>query len=244
MEEVRGFIVLLDISGYTRYVRAHNLRHVPFLGKSFQTTGEAHAEAVVTDLLEALINATSDILKPEKLEGDAVLLTAVVDDPEMFSRVLVERLQGLFHVFHERLDAIRFCETCLCDCCAQMEQLRVKAIAHYGPFLLKTVAGFREIAGQEVIRAHRLLKNEVKSDEYLLLTDAVVTLADGGKSLSMMPQVEVDKDLGETTVWVHFPVGRQPASGTSADGYFSRLRQMRAYFAAPRDRETLIPQAK
>ena len=55
MEEVQGFIVLLDISGYTRYVRGHNLRHVPFLGKSFQSTGEAHAETVVTDLLEALI---------------------------------------------------------------------------------------------------------------------------------------------------------------------------------------------
>lgn len=244
MEEVQGFIVLLDISGYTRYVRAHNLRHVPFLGKSFQTTGEAHAEAVVTDLLEALIHATADILNPEKLEGDAVLLTAVVDEPEPFGRVLVERLRGVFRVFHERLDSIRFCETCLCDCCAQMAQLRVKAIAHYGPFLLKTVAGFREIAGQEVIRAHRLLKNEVKSDEYLLLTDAVVALAGGGESLLLTPQVEVDKDLGETTVWVHFPAGRQLAAGAPVDGYLSRLRQMRAYFAAPRDREALIPQAK
>ena len=38
----------------------------------------------------------------------------------------------------------------------------------YRSFLLKTVAGFR-IAGQEVIRAHRLLKNKVRSDEYLIL---------------------------------------------------------------------------
>ena len=49
----------------------------------------------------------------------------------------------------------------------------MKAIAHHGSFLLKTVAGFREIAGQEVIRAHRLLKNTVRSDEYLILTEPV-----------------------------------------------------------------------
>ena len=132
MQEVQGFVVLLDISGYTRYVRAHNVRYVPFLGTGFKNTNEAHAETVVTDLLETLINATSDILKPEKLEGDAVLLTAVVDEPDTFSRILVERLRLVFEAFHQRLDELRFCETCICDCCAQMGQLKVKAIAHHG----------------------------------------------------------------------------------------------------------------
>jgi hypothetical protein len=244
MEEVQGFIVLLDISGYTRYVRAHNLRFVPFVGKSFQTTGEAHAEAVVTDLLETLINATSDILKPEKLEGDAVLLTAVVDEPDRFSRVLVERLQQVFAAFHKRLDELRFCETCLCDCCSQMAQLRVKAIAHHGPFLLKTVAGFREIAGQEVIRAHRLLKNKVQSDEYLMLTEPVVVLSDASSMLTMDSHTEVDKDLGETNVWVYFPEGSQVEQATSEEGYLARFNKMRAYFSTPRDRAALVPAAK
>ena len=73
MQEVEGFIVLLDISGYTRYIRSHNLRHVPVVGKHFRETSEAHAEKVVSDLLETLINATSDLLTLEKLEEEATL---------------------------------------------------------------------------------------------------------------------------------------------------------------------------
>ena len=244
MQEVQGFIVLLDISGYTRYVRAHNLRHVPVMGKRLQTMGEAHAEAVVTDLLETLITATSDILRPEKLEGDAVLLTAIVDDPDAFSKTLLARLQYVFQAFHKRLNEIIFCETCLCDCCTQMHKLRVKAIAHHGPFLLKKVAGFREIAGQEVIRAHRLLKNEVQSNEYLLLTDAIVSRLGEHRGLEMQSHTESDKDLGETRVWVHFPEDHSLTQMPSEDGYFTRLGKMQKYFAAPRDRDALMPAAK
>jgi len=244
MQEVEGFIVLLDISGYTRYIRSHNLRHVPVVGKHFRETSEAHGEKVVTDLLEALINATSDLLTPEKLEGDAVLMTAVVEDQEGFARLLVNRLETVFQAFHDRIAQIVFCTTCLCDCCSQMGELRVKAIAHHGPFLLKKVAHFREIAGQEVIRAHRLLKNNVDSDEYLMLTDAVASLAEAPSVLSMESHEEVDKDLGVTKVWVHFPEDHSRLSEPPTGAYLQRLRQMYAYFDEPLDRNTLIPAAK
>ena len=49
MEAVQGFIVLLDISGYTRYVRAHNTRYVPFIGKRFKTTGDRGEVPVFED---------------------------------------------------------------------------------------------------------------------------------------------------------------------------------------------------
>ena len=244
MKEVEGFIVLLDISGYTRYIRSHNLRHVPVVGKHFRETSESHAEAVVTDLLEALINATSDLLHPEKLEGDAVLMTAIVEDKERFSRLLVARLQDVFKVFHQRIAEIVFVETCLCDCCSQMEELRVKAIAHHGSFLLKKVASFREIAGQEVIRAHRLLKNEVNSNEYLMLTDAVASLAEAPSVLSMESHIETDKDLGTTKVWVHFPENHSALGAPPTEPYLQRLRQMYAYFEDSKDRAALIPAAK
>lgn len=244
MKEVQGFIVLLDISGYTRYVRSHNLRFVPGVGKHFRATSEAHAEKVVTDLLEALINATSQLLHPEKLEGDAVLLTAVVEDEAAFARELLECLQAVFKAFHTRIYELVFCQTCLCDCCSQIEQLKVKAIAHHGPYLLKTVAGFREIAGQEVIRAHRLLKNEVDSDEYLMLTDAVATLANAPDRIDMSAHEEMDPNLGATKVWVHFPKDHSQMSQPYTEPYFSRLGHMQSYFKEPGDRASLIPAAK
>jgi len=244
MRQVEGFIVLLDISGYTNYVRSHNLRFVPVVGKHFRETSEAHAEQVVTDLLEALINCTADLLRAEKLEGDAVLLTAVPEDAEAFSPILVQRLREVFVAFHHRLGEIAFCTTCLCDCCSHMEALRVKAIAHYGPFLIKEVAGFREIAGQEVIRAHRLLKNTVESDEYLMLTDAVAGLSGAGQSLSMSRHEEEDPSLGTTGVWVHFPKDHSLFRTVEGGTYVQRLNQMWSYFDEEKSRDSLIPAAK
>lgn len=244
MQEVQGFIVLLDISGYTQYVRSHNLRWVPGLGKHFQATSEAHAEKVVTDLLETLIHSTSELLHPEKLEGDAVLLTAVVEDESAFANELVECLERVFRAFHTRIHELMFCQACLCDCCSQMQELKVKAIAHHGPYLLKTVAGFREIAGQEVIRAHRLLKNDVDSNEYLMVTDAVRRLMDPPSKLSMNAHQEIDPNLGETKVWVHFPPDHSQLDQAHTDSYRARHQKMESYFSAPPDRDALIPAAK
>ena len=243
MKTVSGFIVLLDISGYTRFVRAHNLGVIPALGRRFQSTGEAHAETIVTDLLETLIKATDDLLKPEKLEGDAVLLTAITDRPMDEGRQLIERLQGIFDVFRRRLHELQFCQTCLCDCCAQMDQLRVKGVVHHGQFLLKSVAGFREIAGQAVIRAHRLLKNEVVGDEYLLITDAVAKLCESNTGHGFARHVETDEDLGETVVWVHHPKTPTMIDVINHGGYLTRFKKMKAYFAEPRDRSGLLSAA-
>ena len=244
MQEVQGFIVLLDISGYTRYIRSHNLRHVPGIGKRFREMSEAHGEKVVSDLLETLINATSHLLHPEKLEGDAVLLTAIAEDDQAFAVKLIDCLQGVFEAFHKRIEELMFVQTCMCDCCSHMRALKVKAIAHHGPYLLKTVAGFREIAGQEVIRAHRLLKNEVDSNEYLMLTDAVVSLAGASDTLSMTSHEESDPDLGQTTVWVHFPDDHSGLDKANPDSAFSRWRRMEHYFGEHIDREALISAAK
>ena len=230
MRQVQGFIVLLDISGYTRFVRSHNLRHIPLYGSHFRRMSEAHAEQIVTDLLETLVHTMGDLMRVEKLEGDAVLLSATPEEPEAFALTLVDRLHDIFPAFHSRIHELAFCRTCLCDCCAQMGELRVKAIGHYGAFLIKEVLGHRELAGQELIRAHRLMKNKVQSQEYLLLTDALVQLGEVEGALEMHSHVERDPDLGACRVWVHQPPSHSVFEGEHAESYFSRVRKMWTYF--------------
>jgi hypothetical protein len=53
-----------------------------------------------------------------------------------------------------------------------MVSLRLKLIGHYGVAVRSQMAGFDELSGVDVILLHRLLKNEVPSSEYILLTDA------------------------------------------------------------------------
>ena len=47
----QGFIVLVDISGYTKFIRMHKMRKIPFFGKKFEKNNLAHAETVISDLL-------------------------------------------------------------------------------------------------------------------------------------------------------------------------------------------------
>tara|TARA_B100002051_G_C16648505_1_gene592617 strand:- start:705 stop:887 length:183 start_codon:yes stop_codon:yes gene_type:complete len=47
MDSITGFIVLADISGYTKFVRSHNMNKIPFIGKQFMKTSESHAEHII-----------------------------------------------------------------------------------------------------------------------------------------------------------------------------------------------------
>ena len=173
MRASKGYLVLVDISGYTAFVRSHTMKVIPVLGKRMKHTSQIHAETVITDLLETIIAAVDSRLTLNKLEGDAALFyRESTGAPDECDAVLTTLL-NLFSVFNQRLQDIMFCQTCLCDCCSQMNQLKVKTLIHYGEFLVKRVAQFEEIAGQDVILIHRLLKNSVPSNEYLLLTQPV-----------------------------------------------------------------------
>src|SRR3712207_4267282 len=61
-------LVLADISGYTAFLREHA-----------RTQTVLHAEAIITDLLEAVIDSAEYPLTLAKLEGDAAFFYALSD---------------------------------------------------------------------------------------------------------------------------------------------------------------------
>ena len=67
-----GYLLIADISGYTNFVKLHNLRQKNVLGKIIADNFEFHAEAIVSDLLEAVIEVIEPTLKLNKLEGDVI----------------------------------------------------------------------------------------------------------------------------------------------------------------------------
>ncbi len=146
-------IVVLDISGYTGFTRAHGLASL-------------HAEGIVSDLLETVIDATGAPLVVNKLEGDAVLAYAEATA----GPAAIGQIPRVMRAFRAKRDELIFCRACFCDACRAMGDLRLKAIVHRGPTVIKSVGGFEEIGGESVIVAHRLLKNSVEAEEYLLLT--------------------------------------------------------------------------
>jgi hypothetical protein len=168
MRSTRAVLLILDISGYTRFIhqRAVSLEH---------------AEGIITELIEAVIDEADLPLKVNKLEGDAALLFAeCAPDPALQLRQTFLQLGRFFAAFSQRLEHIRRKRGhCGCDACANVEQLQLKALLHQGPIVIKQVRQFEEIAGDAVILLHRLLKNDVPASQYLLLTaDARQPLGD------------------------------------------------------------------
>jgi class 3 adenylate cyclase len=160
MELHPASVVVIDISGYTQFIKLHRVAII-------------HAETVISELLEAVIAAASLPLRLNKIEGDAALFYARTDERTGGSGALVAQLQAFFDVFNRReLELVSECRVCVCDACSQANQLRLKIIAHHGDVVFKQVQNQLEIAGETVVIAHRLLKNTVPGDEYLLVTES------------------------------------------------------------------------
>lgn len=192
MEIKRSALVLVDISGYTQFVRYHNMALL-------------HAEQIITELLEAVINAARYPLKLAKLEGDAAFLYAVSEgDDAATAHDVAQQLEALFAGFYARAATLAESPICPCDACGQIRQLRLKIIAHFGEVVFKRVQNFDELAGESVITAHRLLKNSVPAKEYVLMTETFYRLlgAQGGQPAET--RVERYPDIGDVTVKVFY----------------------------------------
>lgn len=159
MEIKTAVIVITDISGYTQFIHQYN--------KSL-----LHAEALISELIHAIIQSSKHPLMINKLEGDAVLFVALTNDAEKVAvtKDIVEQSQMFFENFKLKQRELIGSRLCDCDACKNLEKLQLKIIMHIGQVLIKKIQQFEEIAGTDVIVAHRLLKNSIDANEYLLMT--------------------------------------------------------------------------
>jgi len=155
----KAVTVLADISGYTRFIKLHGM-------------ALAHAESVITELLDSIIDHSEHPLKLNKLEGDAVLFYALADEkPEEVAENVLRQVNGFFKAFSTRKQEIGVDALCNCDGCFEAVHLNLKAVVNFGDVVVRKVRQFEEISGTSVIVAHRLMKNSVPLDEYVLLAE-------------------------------------------------------------------------
>lgn len=191
LEAKASLLVIADISGFTRFVNETEI---------------THSQHIVAELLEAVIAADFLGLTVAEIEGDAVLFYRY---QRMASRAEVLQLsERFFLAFHNHLSRYRESRICHCGACATAEDLTIKIIAHAGPIELLKVRGFRKPFGIELIRLHRLLKNSIPHQEYLMLTSQFNTYT-ASKSLSDPAWLDTFQDqsyyedLGNLTYTFH-----------------------------------------
>lgn len=154
-----GVLVLADISGFTEFVTATELEHGPQL---------------VAGLLEAVMGRLSPPLEIQEVEGDAIFALgpegAVVPPAR-----LLDVLDDAFVAFKDRQREMQADDSCSCAACRNVGNLNLKIVAHHGRFVRQRVGDHGQVAGVDVIIAHRLLKNGLaRRRAYLLLTESAL----------------------------------------------------------------------
>ncbi len=153
----KSLLFIPDISGFTKFV---------------QNTEVEHSQHVIAELLEVLIKSNTEDLKLAEVEGDALFFYKEEDIPSQ--EKLLAQVEAMFTAFYSHLKILKENRICPCTACATAPELQLKIVAHCGELQFIEVQGNRKPFGQQVIEAHRLLKNSIDSDNYALISKDLV----------------------------------------------------------------------
>ena len=211
MEQRQVFLILIDISGYTRFTKLHRLSAM-------------HAEQIISDLLESIIQRATFPLVVHEILGDSVNFYAIADGGKDGALEVRRQVGAIFDAFRLREgELISDCSLCVCQACINVGKLHLKAVLHYGQAIFSNISGFRKVAGEDVILAHRLLKNSVPEKEYILETESFFQLA-GASPVTQEARSERYEDLGEVRVRVSYPAESIGAAKAADRSLLSKLK--------------------
>jgi hypothetical protein len=185
-----AYLAIVDISGYTNFI-------------SQRTVSLLHAEQIISTLMETVIDNAEHPLRVNKLEGDAALLYRECElGDTAAAKNVFEQVNAFFPAFYDCLSKQRESRAnCSCEACTNIDKLELKAFVHAGEIAIKQVRQFEELAGENVILIHRMLKNHVSSRDYILMTE-VARAGAGLPTKNMQSHCEDLDGVGATDLWL------------------------------------------
>jgi hypothetical protein len=210
-------LIIADISGYTRYMTA-NIKTL------------THSQTIITELIKSIIKQIELPMEIAKLEGDAVFLFCRKQHPAhpwpQVKQFIGSNLITFFQMFSEKVQELTRSNICICNACTHIEKLRLKVVVHSGEALFHRVFNFVELAGVDVIIVHRLLKNSVKADQYLLLTEAAHVDVEFPEPIHLSSGKETYDDIGKIKTLVYLPESQSaPAVAPTETSVADRFRK-------------------
>src|SRR5262245_51337759 len=144
MMPITGTLLLADLTGYTAYLSGSEIEHAPM---------------IAGDLIETIVGRLEPPFRLSKLEGDAAFL--YVEDGRADASMQLDAIEAAYFAFRRRLRSIDAATSCDCNACRLAPRLDLKLFVHHGRFVVSRIVGRDELAGPDVILAHRLLKGAV-----------------------------------------------------------------------------------
>lgn len=143
----KGTILIVDISGYTKFVS--------------ETESSTGAWAI-SQLLEVILSANKLGFLISEIEGDAILFYLFGKPYQV--KILLEQFGMMLLAFNAKFEELGFV-------LKNIVKLSIKAVAHYGEIMEYQISRFSKLYGEILIEAHRLLKNHIHLDTYILITE-------------------------------------------------------------------------
>lgn len=147
-----------DISGFTKFM---------------SDTDFELSSKVIPTLLNKIIYSNEIGLKVSEIEGDAVLFYKSGKMPPL--QKLVNQCAYFYSEFYKQLEQLKVDNEDSDKAMHIPEVLGLKIILHYGEEVALTKVGNQiKLLGEDLIIAHRLLKNKIRLKEYLLLSEGLI----------------------------------------------------------------------
>lgn len=159
--------VLPDISHYTQFMTGTQFSH-------------AHAQHIIFSLINAMIEAATKTVNLSKLEGDAAMF--FVDANRVTDSSLSKCLMHIFRAFYTERQNLISSNICPCQSCRHIGAFELKIFVHRGNAARFSFRGAIDHFGTDVIVLHRIMKNSVDADRYVMVTE-------GAMSSVEMPQM-------------------------------------------------------
>jgi len=151
-------ICIPDISGFTQFMS----------DVDFELTSK-----VIPSLLNNIIYSNEIGLKVSEIEGDAVLFYRPGELPPF--EQLVSQCQYFYTAFYEQLSYLREKYSHSDGASKIPKILGLKIILHFGEEVgLMSIGKNIKLIGEDVIVAHKFLKNNIHIDEYILISDKLM----------------------------------------------------------------------
>lgn len=185
----KAFFLIADISGYTKFLATSEIEH---------------AQDIIADLMDTVVEALRPTFRLAKFEGDAAFLYAPRDSID--GSLLEDAVEGAYFVFRRRQRDVVQSSACTCKACASMGDLDFKFVVHHGAMVKQSMGGREELAGRDVILVHRLLKNTVKERfgprAYALYSDAcIAAMNTDAAARGLAEHAESIDIIGDVVTW-------------------------------------------
>jgi len=159
MKAAPTLICIPDISGFTQFMS----------DMDFELTSK-----VIPSLLNKIIYSNEIGLKVSEIEGDAVLFFRQGELPSF--EQLVKQCRYFYTEFYNQMNELRKKHSDKNGAYKIPKMLGLKIVLHYGQEIgVVPVGKMIKLMGEDVIVAHRLLKNDVPLDEYILISDELIS---------------------------------------------------------------------